>query len=280
MGAKRMRPFSASLQGLYCLRFFKPPQPETIRTQFNATEQAMNTKPAEGVLAPTLLVVDDDIGIRSLLSQNLSAAGSRVLTAANAAEMNRVLLNEHIDVIILDIMMPGEDGLSACRRLAKNRGPAVILLSALGDEADRISGLDTGADHYLPKPCSAREILAHVRAIVRQRERLSGPARELFFMGYRVDLNSHQLFDGKDVPIDLSVGEFAVLKAFLERPRRVLSRNDLLLAARGQDSESFDRAIDVQVSRLRRKLGDNSLIHTVRQEGYMFMAKVTSRPPA
>ena len=233
----------------------------------------------EGPLA-TLLVVDDDVGIRSLLATNLGARGYQVATAANASEMRRILARQTVDVVILDVMMPGEDGLSACRRLEESGGPPVILLSALGEETDRIIGLEHGADRYLPKPCSAQEILAHVRTVLRRQNRQDEQPRTLFFAGYRVDLDTHELFNAKGVLIDLSDGEFQVLRVFMERSRRVLSRNDLLIAARGSDSEAFDRAIDVQVSRLRRKLkaGEESLIRTVRNEGYMFVPKVTTAP--
>lgn len=239
----------------------------------------MTATQEEGPMA-TLLVVDDDVGIRSLLATNLGARGYKVATAATASEMRRVLAQQTVDVVILDIMMPGEDGLSACRRLEKSGGPPVILLSALGEETDRIIGLEHGADRYLPKPCSTQEILAHVRTVLRKQKKQSEHPRNLFFAGCRVDLDTHELFNRKGVLIDLSDGEFAVLRVFLERPRRVLPRYDLLLAARGSDSEAFDRAIDVQVSRLRRKLkaGEDSLIRTVRNEGYMFVPKVTTAP--
>ncbi|UDQ91994.1 response regulator [Xanthobacter autotrophicus] len=227
----------------------------------------------------TLLVVDDDEAIRSLVSRTLGARGYRVLTAANVVEMRRVLqASERIDVVILDIMMPGEDGLSACRRLEETGGPPVILLSALGEEADRILGLESGADHYLPKPCGAREILAHVHAVLRRQRKSAGEDRtEVRFLGYRVDLDAQEVFNAEGARVDISAGQYAILRVFLSRPRRVLTRDELLLAARGSDTEAFNRAVDVQVSRLRRKLkvDDHDLIRTVRNEGYMFMPKVT-----
>jgi two-component system OmpR family response regulator len=234
---------------------------------------------ADEPAAATLLIVDDDVRIRSLLATNLSARGYQVVTASNAAEMRRCLAQQTVDVVILDIMMPGEDGLSACRRIEAEGGPPVILLSALGEETDRILGLDSGADRYLPKPCSSQEVLAHIRAILRKRRKATEPVRRFIsFSNYRVDLDSHELFNRDGALVDLSDGEFAVLRAFLTRPRRILSRNELLLAARGPDSEAFDRAIDVQVSRLRRKLKDTGgiLIRTVRNEGYMFLAKIST----
>jgi two-component system OmpR family response regulator len=225
-----------------------------------------------------LLVVDDDAGIRVLLAERLGAYGYQVSTAASVAEMDRVLARSGVDLILLDVMMPGEDGLSACRRLVQSGGPPVIILSALGDEQDRIVGLEIGADHYLPKPCSPREILAHVRALLRRRNVLDveETRRGYTFQGWRMDLDSHELLDPDGVLVHLSDGEFAVLRAFVEHPRRVLTREALLHAARGPDSDAFDRAIDVQVSRLRRKLraGESDLIRTVRNEGYLFVPKV------
>jgi two-component system OmpR family response regulator len=225
-----------------------------------------------------LLVVDDDAGIRVLLAERLGAYGYRVSTAASVAEMDRVLARGTVDLILLDVMMPGEDGLSACRRLVQSGGPPVIILSALGDEQDRIVGLEIGADHYLPKPCSPREILAHVRALLRRRNVLDVEETRhgYTFQGWRMDLDSHELLDPDGVLVHLSDGEFAVLRAFVEHPRRVLTREALLHAARGPDSDAFDRAIDVQVSRLRRKLraGESDLIRTVRNEGYLFVPKV------
>lgn len=229
-----------------------------------------------------VLVVDDDRGIQTLVAESLSAQGYHVLCAWNAVEMDRQLARNMVDLIILDIMMPGEDGLSVCRRMGAPGSPPIIVMSAMGDESDRIVGLEMGADHYLTKPCSPRELLANVRAVVR-RSRLSGTHAEgalrsyLGFAGWKVDLITRELTNPDNVLINLSDGEFALLRAFVQRPRRVLTREQLLEAARGPDSESFDRAIDVQVSRLRRKLQmrDHEMIRTVRNEGYMFTPRVT-----
>jgi two-component system OmpR family response regulator len=239
----------------------------------------MNENAIEDAGEPTLLVVDDDIRIRTLLASSLGTRGYRVLTAASVPEMRNLLKLHDIDVIILDIMMPGEDGLAACRKLDAEGGPPVILLSALGEAADRILGLESGADRYLPKPCSSQEVLAHVRSLLRKQRRTSEPKHQvLSFSGYKVNLDTHELCNLEGTLIDLSEGEFSVLRVFVTRPRRVLSRNDLLVAARGPDTASFDRAIDVQVSRLRRKLKDqdSNLIRTIRNEGYMFDARVST----
>jgi two-component system OmpR family response regulator len=225
----------------------------------------------------TLLVVDDDRDIRLLLANSLGARGYRVETASSARDMDQILSRTPIDLVILDIMMPGEDGLSACRRISRQDGPEVILLSALGEEQDRILGLEVGASHYLPKPCSPREILATVRAALRKRGAIAAPEGDVYtFEGWRIDLGSHELFDPDGVLVGLTDGEFAVLRVFIERPRRVLSREALLAAARGPDSDAYDRAIDVQVSRLRRKLrsGGDEIIRTVRNEGYLFVPRV------
>jgi two-component system, OmpR family, response regulator len=225
----------------------------------------------------TLLVVDDDRDIRQLLASSLGARGYRVETASNTRDMDEILARTEVDLVILDVMMPGEDGLSACRRIVRKDGPEVVFLSALGEEHDRILGLEVGASHYLPKPCSPREILATVRAALRKRGAGASPVSETYaFDGWRIDLGSHELFDPDGVLVGLTDGEFAVLRVFIERPRRVLSREALLQAARGPDTEAYDRAIDVQVSRLRRKLrsGGDEIIRTVRNEGYLFVPRV------
>ncbi len=224
-----------------------------------------------------LLVVDDDHAIRTLLAQSLGMHGYRVETATNAQEMDVALARHPISLVLLDVMMPGEDGLAACRRLSQKGGPPVVMLSALGDEPDRILGLEIGASHYLAKPCSPREILATVRAALRERKVADvETGRSFGFLGWRVDFAAHELFDADGMFVDLTDGEFAVLRAFVERPRRVLARDALLEAARGPDTDAFDRAIDVQVSRLRRKLrsrGDE-VIRTIRNEGYFFVPRV------
>jgi two-component system OmpR family response regulator len=242
----------------------------------------MNLEKNDAKLGATLLIVDDDADIRNLLADSLEDRGYRTMTASNVVEMDRLLATHAVDVVILDVMMPGEDGLSACRRLAANAGPPVILLSGLNDEADRILGLEIGAAHYLPKPCSAREVLANVRTILRQREAPGRFRKILLCRGWKIDLDANQLFDPEGVPIMLTKGEFAVLRVFLERPRQVLSRNEILQAARGPETDSCHRAINIQVSRLRQKLRapNNSLLRTVRNQGYMLVSEVaTMHPP-
>jgi two-component system OmpR family response regulator len=231
-------------------------------------------------LAAHVAVVDDDRELRGLLAANLVGNGFRVSEAASARELDAVLRAGPVDLVILDIMMPGESGLDACRRLRRDGGPPVVLFSARGDEPDRVLGLETGASHYLPKPCSARELVATVRAALRTRE-VGGddPGRVLTFAGWRMDLAAWELTDPDGVLVGLTDGEFAVLRSFVERPRRVLSREQLLERARGPETEAFDRAVDVQVSRLRRKLrgSGEEMIRTVRNEGYMFVPAVHRR---
>ncbi len=198
--------------------------------------------------------------------------------------MRRAIERERPDLVILDVMMPGEDGLSAARRLAHEGGPPVIMLSALGSDTDRIIGLEVGADDYLPKPCNPRELLARVRAVLRRQSRpQTGEAAEraetrFEFSGWRLDPVRRELRDPAGTFINLSDGEFALLRTFVEHPQRVLSRDQLLDITRGRNIEVYDRAIDSQISRLRRKLNeraDAELIRTVRNEGYMLVAKVT-----
>jgi two-component system, OmpR family, response regulator len=242
----------------------------------------MSTPDADMDLQSLILVVDDDPDLRKLITEFLSGRGYRVVAAENAAEMRRVIDAQRPDLVILDVMMPGEDGLSAARRLANEKGPAVIMLSALGGDTDRIIGLEIGADDYLAKPCNPRELLARVRAVLRrQNAGESATAREgrLYeFAGWRLDVLRRDLRDPTGIFIELSDGEFALLRSFVEHPQRVLSRDQLLEYAHGNTREVYDRAIDSQISRLRRKLNDRAhdeLIRTVRNEGYMLLPKVT-----
>jgi two-component system OmpR family response regulator len=228
-----------------------------------------------------ILMVDDDPGIRDVVSDFLGRHGYSVETAADGREMDEALERGPVDLIVLDVMLPGEDGLAICRRLANtDGGPPIIMLSAMGEDTDRIVGLEVGADDYVPKPCNPRELLARVRAVLRRTEQRppeTGSIAGCEFAGWRLDLVKRELRSAQGVVVHLSSGEFGLLRAFVENPQRVLTRDQLLELARGPESEAFDRAIDVQISRLRRKLDDGGgqdLIRTVRNEGYMFTAKV------
>jgi two-component system OmpR family response regulator len=236
---------------------------------------------AASAACPVILVVDDDLDLRTQVAGYLSQHGYAVKTAASAPEMDRVLAAGTINLILLDIMLPGEDGLSICRRVADASGPPVIMLSAMGEEIDRILGLELGADDYLPKPCNPRELLARVRAVLRRREDGRGePARRgriYQFLGFTLDSARRSLKSPQDVGILLTGGEFALLCAFLDHPQRVLTRNQLIELARGDAAEVYDRAVDVQISRLRRKIHSccaEEVIRTYRGSGYMLDARV------
>ena len=235
--------------------------------------------------APRILIVDDDPGIRELTASFLAAHGYAVDTADGGAAMRAAMAREGYALIVLDVMMPGEDGLSVLRSLDRTSSPAVIIMSVIGEEVDRIVGLEMGADDYIAKPANPRELLARIRSVLRRNQgvasapRAGGDRPYQRFAGWRLDAVGRVLFDPDDVVINLSDGEFRLLMALVDHPRRVLSRDFLLDSARGASAEHFDRAIDVQVSRLRRKLGrsGDALIRTIRNEGYMFAADVETR---
>ena len=249
----------------------------------------MNATIAYMDLATRILIVDDDPGLRTLISSFLDKHGFRTDTAGDPLEMRQMLEQNRYDVIVLDVMMPREDGLSALRRLQKDDGPPVIMLSAVGTDIDRIVGLEMGAEDYLSKPCNPRELLARIRTVLRRNANKAGGKEDagdeasapgvVRFAGWRFDVMSRTLHDPGGKLITLSDGEFRLLRAFIEHPRRVLTRDQLLDFARGQDSEFYDRAIDVQISRLRRKLGESAegaeLIRTIRSEGYMFVPTIS-----
>jgi two-component system OmpR family response regulator len=235
---------------------------------------------------PRILVVDDDEGLRTCIADYLAAEGYGVGVARDAPSMDEALAGAGCDLVVLDVMLPGEDGLSICRRLSEFGGPPVIMLSAAGEEVDRIVGLELGADDYLAKPCRPRELLARVRAVLRRRTDAADPSQpgkaDYGFLGFTLDAARRTLRSPDGVVILLSAGEFSLLLAFLTDPRRILSRDELIEKSKGFDADVFDRAVDVQISRLRRKLNDNvpnEVIRTVRGRGYIFDAAV-SRGPA
>lgn len=230
-----------------------------------------------------ILVVDDDREIRDLLSRFLVKHGLRVSTARDGVEMMRVLDGASIDLVVLDLMMPGEDGLSLCRKLRATTSLPVIMLTAMGEDTDRIVGLEMGADDYLAKPFNPRELLARVKAVLRRAQTLPTSATRgdlAKFDGWVLDLGSRRLTSPEGEEVELSTGEYDLLLAFATHPRRVLSRDQLLDLARGRSAAPFDRSIDIQVMRLRRKIEidpkEPRLIKTVRGGGYMFAAEVTA----
>lgn len=233
--------------------------------------------------SPHLLIVDDDREIRDLLSRFLRRQGFRVDAAANGREMHRLLADWQIDLIILDRMLPGEDGLTLCRELrAKSRVP-IIMLTVLGAEMDRIVGLEIGADDYLTKPFHPHELLARIKAVLRRMKHAhlnEAPdnVETLCFAGWKLNRSNRRLESSEGVKVDLSDGEFDLLVAFAEHPQRVLSREQLLDLSRGRSPIPFDRSVDMQVARLRRKIethpDEPEIIRTVRGSGYIFTPAV------
>ena len=230
-----------------------------------------------------VLVVDDDAELGRLLTGVLASNGFRVSVAANGKAMARSLRAAQIDLIILDIMMPGEDGLSLCRRLRANGTIPIIMLTARGSEDDRVVGLEMGADDYLVKPFSIDELLARIRAVLR-RSAMPSPAsapaadRIFEFAGWRLDVTRRQLHSPASALVDLRDAEFELLLAFVERPQHVLTRDQLVELARGRSAVAADRNIDVHISRLRHRLEvdpkEPELIKTIRGEGYVFAVAV------
>jgi len=235
---------------------------------------------------PRLLVVDDDREIRDLLSKLLSRRGYKVTTAREEVEMRQVLASSRVDLVILDIMLPGKDGLTLCQELRATQSLPIIMLTARGEPADRIVGLELGADDYLPKPFDVRELEARIKAVLR---RSAGEAGEtsgkvsgakFVFAGWTLDARLRQLTSPDGVLVSLTSGEFDLLLVLAERPQRILSRDQLMDLTRGRDATPFDRSIDIQVSRLRRKIEVSpktpEIIKTVRGGGYLFTPSVQS----
>jgi two-component system, OmpR family, response regulator len=247
-------------------------------------QRALNTPPGEVDEAePRVLIVDDDEGLKQQIASYLENNGYRVETARDAPTMDHALAQSSFDVVILDLMMPGEDGLSICRRLSAQNDVAIIIMSAMGEEVDRIVGLELGADDYLPKPSNPRELLARIRAVLRRRppgggESAPRQARIYNFAGYQLDPARRRLKAPSGLIVLLTRGELSLLISLLDRAGEVLTRDQLLDTARVEDADVFDRAIDVQISRLRRKLGEGDrqdIIRTVRGVGYRLTAPVT-----
>ncbi len=233
---------------------------------------------------PHILVVDDHAEIRDLLKRFMEQHGFKVTCARDGKEMKRLLENWSFSLIVLDLMMPGEDGLTLCRELRARSNIPIVMLTAMGEDMDRIIGLEMGADDDLAKPFNPRELLARIRAVLRRTHSSVEPRAEttperLRFDHWTLDLARRELVDESGVTISLSTAEFDLLKVFLERPKRVLSRDQLLDLARGREAQAFDRAIDTLVSRLRRKLESDpkhpELIKTVWGGGYLFSAEVS-----
>ncbi|CAA6606156.1 DNA-binding response regulator in two-component regulatory system with EnvZ [Rhodospirillaceae bacterium LM-1] len=231
-----------------------------------------------------ILIVDDDREIRDLLARFLTKHGMKVATARDGQELNRHLSLKSPGMIVLDLMLPGEDGLSICRRLradAQTASIPIVMLTAMGEETDRIIGLEMGADDYLPKPFNPRELLARIKAVMR-RANATPPAEtkrlEFRFAGFRLDTESRSLFDAEGKLVELTGGEFDLLKALAEHAGRVLTRDQLLDLTRGRMAGPYDRSVDIQISRIRKKIEQDAkepdLIKTVRGGGYVLSCPV------
>ena len=233
------------------------------------------------------MICDDDADLRHLLSTFLMDHGYHVTAATGGRDLSHLMrTSAPVDLVILDIMLPGQSGLEICREFRSTSNVPILMLTARGDEADRIVGLDMGADDYMSKPFSPNELLARVKALLRRVRMMevganAGNRRLYHFEGWRLDATRRELCNPAGVIIDLSAGEFNLLLAFLDSPQRVLSRDQLLEAASNREPTAFDRSIDVQVSRLRRKIGSadesEGFIKTVRGAGYIFVPVVAHR---
>jgi len=232
---------------------------------------------------PNILVVEDDRETRALIATYLRANACNVTTATDGREMVRVMADHPVDLLILDVMLPGEDGLSLCRKLRAESQTPIIMLTARGDEVDRIVGLEMGADDYLPKPFNPRELLARINAVLRRHAAArtistANGATVLAFLDWRIDLRLRELRNPAGARVAMTSAEFDLLRTFCERPGRVLSRDSLLDLTQGRTAGSFERSIDVLVSRIRRKIEsdpqDATMIKTVRSGGYMFTPQV------
>ena len=230
-----------------------------------------------------ILVVDDDREIRSLLGDYLEKNGFRATAVADGRAMWSALEQGRFDLVILDVMLPGEDGFVLCRSLRARSDLPVIMLTAKGEDMDRIVGLELGADDYLAKPFNPRELLARIKSVLRRHRAVPGnlqaePARYLRFAGWTLDLAARNLVSPAQVVVALSGAEFRLLRVFLSYPNRVLSRDQLMDLTVGREADPLDRSIDVQVSRLRQRLDDDArepaIIKTVRGEGYVLAANV------
>lgn len=220
-----------------------------------------------------LLVVDDDPELRELITAYLTKQGYHITAVADGVEMDGALLAEDIDLVILDLMLPGEDGLSIAKRLKQDTDTPIIIVSAQGEDVDRIVGLEVGADDYIAKPFNPRELLARVRAVMRRAHGKGSDAGAVSFGEYRLDLNAQRLSKGRE-PVSLTSGELDLLTILVRHPNRVLDRDRILDLLTGAERSPFDRSIDVRITRLRSKIepnpGSPTYIRTVWGKGYMF----------
>lgn len=240
----------------------------------NNKDRPMNDRKA------SILVVDDDLAIRELLQEHLSRVGYDVSTAGDGEQMRSQLGSSVVDLIVLDVMLPGDDGFTLCRQIREHSRVPIIMLTASSDETDRVVGLELGADDYLAKPFSARELQARVKALLRRASfTRSDSPRYVAFDRWRLDTLAHELISEDGDAVQLSGADFALLQLFLANPNEVLDRDTISDVTRGRESMPLDRVVDVAVSRLRQRLGDQGrnarLIKTVRGAGYLLAATVT-----
>jgi len=233
---------------------------------------------------PHILIVDDHREMRDLVSRALAKEGFRISTAPDGKAMRKVLSDANIDLILLDLMLPGEDGLSLCRSLRAESNVPIIMLTAKGDEVDRVIGLEMGADDYLPKPFGSRELIARIRAVLRRNQArepavIQDKPKRYRFERWTFDVDKRELLADDGVAVPLSTGEFDLLLALVEHPQRMLSRDQLLDLARHRSANAFDRSMDTQVSRLRKKVERDpaapAIIKTVWGGGYIFTPDVS-----
>lgn len=241
------------------------------------------------ILAKNILVIDDDQVIRDLLGEFLIKYGYTVTLLPHGKELQQTLADQNFDLIILDIVMPGDDGFALCRMVRKDLNIPIVMLTGINDETDRIIGLELGADDYITKPFNPRELLARVKAVLRRSQYVEEEAIEanqqnknktkLLFAGWELDTAARRLLNPECSEVTLSAGEYGLLVILLEHPQRVISRDMLMDLTKHRVADSFDRSIDVQISRLRQKLNDDpkqpQFIKTVRNGGYLFSQSVT-----
>ena len=228
---------------------------------------------------PVVALFDDDSEIRTLVCDYLAHHGITCHGIATETDLTRLLASTHVDLVLLDIMLPESNGLAICQQLRESSRTPVILLTALAEESDRVLGLEMGADDYLTKPFSARELLARIRAVLRRTSNQlwvhhSTDQDEFTFAGWRLSTKKRTLIDSEDTLISLTGGEFDLLLALVRNAGQVLNRDRLLELTKGRKAQPFDRSIDVQLSRLRKKLGDEGFVKTVRGGGYLFAEEV------
>lgn len=231
-----------------------------------------------------ILIVDDDKGIRDLLQEFFQKRGLRTTVAADGIEMEDILRRTQVDLIVLDVMLPGKSGLELCRDLRASYSTPIIMLTAVTETTDRVVGLEMGADDYVPKPFDPRELLARIRAVLRRNGAASpkrASTKQIYhFAGWTMDCSRRRLMAPGDVRVELTMAEFNLLQTFVKSAQRVLTRDQLIELSGGDSDYSFDRSIDILVSRLRRKMEDDpktpKLILTVRSGGYQFLPETTS----